>query len=99
MENSDYIHSIGAIEALRSASGWLKVQDLPGSAAAQQAIASVTPLVMSGEISPRDLDDLASIVEHHGRPFSAPGVPLDVHLTQLGEAVRSAFERVENQRS
>jgi len=98
MEGSDYIHSMGAFEALRSASGWLKVQNLPGSAAAQQAIASVTPLITSGEISPRDLDDLASIVEHHGRQFSAPGVPLEVHLAQLREAVRSAFERVENQR-
>jgi len=87
------------MEALRAATGWLEVLDLPGSAAAREAIASVTSLVMTEEISPQDLDDLASLVEERGRPMRDPDVPLEVHLAQLKEAVRVAFEHVESERS
>ncbi|HTW85103.1 MAG TPA: hypothetical protein VMD91_13625 [Candidatus Sulfotelmatobacter sp.] len=90
---------MSATEALRAADGWLTVLGLPGSAAARAAIASVTPLVMTEEITPRDLDDLASIVEERGRSLRDPQVPLDVHLAQLNEAVRAAFERVERERA
>jgi hypothetical protein len=81
-------------EALRAATDWLVVSDPPGSAAAREGIASVIPLVMMGEIEPRDLDDLASIVEQHGASLRDPDVPLETHLAQLREAVRAAFEHV-----
>jgi len=81
-------------EALRAATDWLVVSDPPGSAAAREGIANVIPLVMMGEITPQDLDDLASIVEESGRSMHDPNVPLEVHLAQLKEAVRAAFEHV-----
>lgn len=81
-------------EALRGATDWLMVSDLPGSAAAREGIAIVIPLIMMGEITPRDLDELASIVEDNGRSMREPDVPLELHLAQLKEAVRAAFEHV-----
>ena len=81
-------------EALRAATDWLVVSDPPGSAAAREGIANVIPLVMMGEITPADLDELASIVEESGRSMRDPDVPLDIHLAQLKEAVRAAFEHV-----
>lgn len=81
-------------EALRAATDWLVVSDPPGSAAAREGIANVIPLVMMGEITPTDLDELASIVEESGRSMRDPDVPLDIHLAQLKEAVRAAFEHV-----
>jgi hypothetical protein len=99
VENSGYIHSMSAMEALRAATGWLEVLDLPGSAAAREAIANLTPLIVAGEIAPKDFDDLATIVEERGRDIRDPDVPLEVHLAQLKEAVRAAFERVEGERS
>jgi len=81
-------------EALRAATDWLVVSDPPGSAAAREGIATVIPLIMMGEITPRDLDDLASIVEDNGRSMRDPDVPLEMHLAQLKEAVRAAFEHV-----
>ena len=54
-------------EALRAATDWLGASELPGSAAAREGIADTIPLVMMGLIEPSDLDDLAAIVEKHGR--------------------------------
>jgi hypothetical protein len=81
-------------EALRAATDWLVVSDLPGSFAAREGIASVIPLIMMGEIVPGDLDELASIVEQNGREAHDPSVPLETHLAQLKEAVRAAFDAV-----
>src|SRR6516162_6488425 len=54
-------------EALRAATDWLEASELPGSAAAREGIADTVPLVMMGLVEPDDLDDLAAIVEKHGR--------------------------------
>ncbi len=81
-------------EALRRATDWLTVSDLAGSAAAREGIATVIPLIMMGEIVPRDLDELASIVEDNGRSMPDPDVAVELHLAQLKEAVKAAFEHV-----
>jgi hypothetical protein len=83
-------------EALREANDWLVVSDLPGSAAAREGIATVIPLVMMGEVTPRDLDELASMVEDNGQPIRDPDVPLETHRAQLKEAVKAAFEHVKS---
>jgi len=54
-------------EALRAATDWLVASELPGSAAAREGVADTIPLVMMGLLEPDDLDDLAAIVEEHGR--------------------------------
>jgi hypothetical protein len=82
-------------EALRAATDWLVVSNPPGSAAAREGISTVIPLIMTGIIAPRDLDDLASLVEENGREMRDPGVPLETHLAQLKEAVKAAFEQVQ----
>lgn len=83
-------------EALRAANDWLVVSEPPGSAAAREGIAVVIPLVMMGAVTPRDLDELASIVEENGRPMRDPGVPLETHQAQLKEAIKAAFEHVKS---
>jgi hypothetical protein len=85
-----------AKEALRAANDWLVVSDPPGSAAAREGIAIVIPLVMMGEITPRDLDDLASIIEDNGQPMRDPEVPEETHRAQLREAVKAAFAHVKS---
>jgi hypothetical protein len=64
-------------EALRYATDWLIASELPGSAAAREGIASI-PLVMMGLIEPDDLDDLAAIVEKHGRAVHDAATAEDV---------------------
>jgi hypothetical protein len=83
-------------EALRAATDWLMVSDLPGSAAAREGIATVIPLVMMGEIEPRDLDELASMVEENGLPMRDPQVSDETHRAQLREAVAGAFAHVKS---
>jgi|GEM_PF-2579875 len=83
-------------EALRAANDWLVVSDPPGSAAAREGIAIAIPLVMMGEITPRDLDDLASIIEDYGQPMRDPKVPDETHRAQLREAVKAAFAHVKS---
>jgi hypothetical protein len=85
-----------AKEALRAATDWLVVTDPPGSAAAKEGIANVIPLVMMGQVTPRDLDDLASIVEDSGQSMRDPAVTLETHRAQLKEAVKGAFEHVKS---
>ncbi|MGH7714635.1 MAG: hypothetical protein ACREML_01445 [Vulcanimicrobiaceae bacterium] len=77
-------------EALRIAADWLFVSDLPGAPAAREGIANVIPLVMMGEITPRDFDDLAAIVEDQGQSMRQEGVTPE----QLQAAVKAAFEQV-----
>ncbi|MEO7038631.1 MAG: hypothetical protein ABI186_01210 [Candidatus Elarobacter sp.] len=83
-------------EALRTATDWLVVTDPPGGMAARDGISEVIPLVMMGQIVPRDLDDLASIVEENARPTPDPGVPLETHRAQLRAAIQAAFEHVKS---
>jgi len=83
-------------EALRAATDWLMVSDHPGSAAAREGIATIIPLVMMGEIMPRDLDDLASIVEENGLSLRDPSVSDETHRAQLKEAVTAAFDHVKS---
>jgi hypothetical protein len=75
-------------EALRAAADWLVASELPGSAAAREGIADTIPLVMMGEVEPNDLDDLAAIVEDHGRAVHDAATPEDVQRAQLKEAVK-----------
>jgi hypothetical protein len=81
-------------EALRAATDWLGASELPGSAAAREGIADTIPLVMMGLVEPDDLDDLAAIVEKHGRAAT----PEDVQRAQLKEAVKAAFDYVRSLR-
>ena len=83
-------------EALRAATDWLVVSDPPGGIAAREGISNVIPLVMMGALTPRDLDDLAAIVEDNGQSMRDPAVPLDTHLAQLKSAVKAAFEHVKS---
>ncbi len=83
-------------EALRKATDWLKVSDLPGSTAACEGIANVIPLVIMGEITPGDLDELASIIEGQGQSFRDTNVPAELHVQQLKEAISAAFDHVKN---
>ena len=75
-------------EALRAAIDWLVASELPGSAAAREGIADTIPLVMMGVIEPDDFDDLAAIVEEHGRTVHDAAV----QRAQLKEAVKAAFD-------
>lgn len=81
-------------EALRVATDWLVISELPGSAAAREGIADTIPLIMMGMVEPDDLDDLAAIVEEHGRAVLDAATPEDVQRAQLKEAVKAAFDHV-----
>lgn len=81
-------------EALRVATDWLVISELPGSAAAREGIADTIPLIMMGMVEPNDLDDLAAIVEEHGRAVLDAATPEDVQRAQLKEAVKAAFDHV-----
>jgi hypothetical protein len=81
-------------EALRVAADWLTASELPGSAAALEGIADTIPLVMMGMVELNDLDDLAAIVEKHGRAVHDAATPEDVQRAQLKEAVKAAFDHV-----
>lgn len=83
-------------EALRMAADWLTAADPPGAAAAREGIANVIPLVIMGEVSPADIDDLAAIVEKHGQDAIEPGTALEVHRARLKEAVKAAFDQVKS---
>jgi hypothetical protein len=85
-------------EALRAATDWLVASELPGSAAAREGIADTIPLVMVGMIKPNDLDDLAAIVEEHGRAVDDAATPEDVQRARLKEAVKAAFDYVRSLR-
>ena len=85
-------------EALRSATDWLVGSELPGSAAAREGIADTIPLVMMGLVEPDDLDDLAAIVEKHGRAVHDAATPDDVQRAQLKGAVKAAFDYVRSLR-
>ena len=85
-------------EALRAATDWLVASELPGSAAAREGIADTIPLVMTGMVQPDDLDDLAAIVEEHGRAVHEVATPEDVQRAQLQEAVQAAFDYVRSLR-
>ena len=82
------LSELKAKEALRIATDWLAVSALPGSAAAQDGIAATIPLVVMGDVTPRDLDELASIVEQNAQPSS------ETQRDALHEAVRGAFDHV-----
>jgi hypothetical protein len=86
-------------EALRAAADWLVASELPGSAAAREGIADTIPLVMMGIVEPVDLNDLAGIVEEHGRAVHDAVTPEDVQRAQLKEAVKAAFDYVRSLRS
>jgi hypothetical protein len=85
-------------EALRAATDWLVASELPGSAGAREGIADTIPLVMMGQVEPSDLDDLAAIVEEHGRAVHDAATPEDVQRAQLKEAVKAAFDYVRSLR-
>jgi len=85
-------------EALRAATDWLVASELPGSAAAREGIADTIPLVIIGDVEPDDLDDLAAIVEKHGRAVHDAATPEDVQHAQLKEAVKAAFDCVRSLR-
>ena len=85
-------------EALRDATDWLVASELPGSAAAREGVADTIPLVMMGLVEPDDLDDLAAIVEEHGRAVHDSATPEDVQHAQLKEAVKAAFDYVRSLR-
>ena len=85
-------------EALRAATDWLVASELPGSGAAREGIADTIPLVIMGDVEPDDLDDLAAIVEEHGRAVHDGATPEDVQHAQLKEAVKAAFDYVRSLR-
>src|SRR5215472_3473990 len=85
-------------EALRAATDWLGASELPGSAAAREGIADRIPLVMMGLVEPDDWDDLAAIVEKHGRAVHDAATPDDVQRAQLKGAVKPAFDYVRSLR-
>lgn len=84
-------------EALRIAADWLFSSGLPGAFAAREGIANVIALVVMGEVSPNDLDDLASIVEDQGQSMREAGVTPETHQAQLRAAVQAAFEHVKTE--
>jgi len=59
-----------------------------------EGIADTIPLVMMGMVELNDLDDLAAIVEKHGRAVHDAATPEDVQRAQLKEAVKAAFDHV-----
>lgn len=73
-------------EALRIAADWLKASELPGSAAALEGIADTIPLVMMGMVELNDLDDLAAIVEKHGRAVHDAAAPEDMQRATQGSS-------------
>ena len=85
-------------EALRIVTDWLAASELPGSAAAREGVADTIPLVMMGLIEPKDLDDLAAIVEEHGQAVHDAAVPEGVQRDKLKEAVKAAFDYVRSVR-
>jgi hypothetical protein len=85
-------------EALRAATDWLVASELPGSAAACEGIADTIPLLMLGTVEPDDLDDLAALVEEHGREPHDAATPEDVQRAQLREAIKAAFDYVRSLR-
>src|SRR5262249_24176419 len=85
-------------ETLRAATDWLGASELAGSAAAREGIADTVPLVMMGLVEPDDLDDLAAVVEKHGRAVHDAATPEDVQRAQLKEAVKAAFDYVRSRR-
>lgn len=85
-------------EALRQAADWLTESELPGRAAALEGIADAIPLVMMGIVELNDLNDLAAIVEKHGRAGHDAATPEDVQRAQLKEAVKAAFDHVRSRR-
>ncbi len=87
-----------AKEALRDATDWLVASALHGSAAAWEGIAGTIPLVMMGLVELEDLDDLAAMVEQHGRSVHDAATPEDVQRAQLNEAVKAAFDYVRSLR-
>ena len=74
-------------EALRVANDWLIITAPPGAAAAQEGIANTIPLIMMGIEAPKDLDELAAIVEEYARPKDDP----DLH-----DAIVAAFVQVKS---
>ena len=76
------LNEFQAKEALRVANDWLVVNAPAGAAAAQEGIANTIPLISMGIEAPKDLDDLAAIVEEYARPKDDP---------HLHEAVTAAF--------
>ena len=72
-------------EALRVANDWLVINAPPGSAAAQEGIANTIPLISMGIEAPKDLDDLAAIVEEYARPKDDPN---------MHDAITAAFAQV-----
>jgi hypothetical protein len=85
-------------EALRDAADWLAASEFPGSAAAREGIADTIPLVLMGDVEPNDLDDLAAIVEEHGRAVHDAATPEDVQRAHVKEAVKAAFDYVRSLR-
>ncbi|MGH7707545.1 MAG: hypothetical protein ACREM8_00355 [Vulcanimicrobiaceae bacterium] len=85
-----------AKEALRVATDWLVEADPPGGMAARDGISAVIPLLMMGALEPRDLDDLASLVEEHGAAAHAPGPSDETHRAELKAAVKAAFDHVKS---
>ena len=85
-------------EALRDAIDWLVASERHGGAAAREGIADTIPLVIMGDVEPDDLDDLAAIVEKHGRAVHDAATPEDVQHAQLKEAVKAAFDCVRSLR-
>jgi hypothetical protein len=84
-------------EALRAAADWLVASELPGSAAPREGIADTIPLVMMGMVEPDDLDDLAAIVEEHGRA-AHDATTRRTCSAQLKLAVKAAFDYVRSLR-
>src|SRR5437588_9839770 len=85
-------------EALRAATDWLVASELPGSAAAREGVADTIPLVMMGLLEPDELDDLAAIVEEHGRAVHDGATSVDMQRAQLKAAEKAAFYYVRSLR-
>jgi hypothetical protein len=78
-------------DALRAAADWLALSDRPGRDVAREGIAAVIPLIMMGVIEPRDLDDLASLVEENALSGADPAIPPETLRPQVHEAIAAAF--------
>ena len=81
-------------DALRAAADWLTLSGRPGSDLAREGIAAIIPLIMMGVIEPRDLDDLASLVEENGLSGADPNVPPETLRPEVHDAVTAAFAHV-----
>ena len=53
---------------------------------------------MMGLLEPDDLDNMAAIVEKHGRAVHDAATPGEVQSAQLKEAVKAAFDYVRSLR-